>query len=102
MTGEPLQPVLTNTAAVQRSGQINAEHVRIIRRSSTNCPTSSITAPAKPPKLTWPSWPAGCDQKNSVRPLTDWRPISTRTANCRITIGPGAGTSPSVSRTATG
>jgi hypothetical protein len=32
MTGEPLQPVLTNTAAVQRSGQINAEHVRVIRR----------------------------------------------------------------------
>ena len=32
MTGEPLQPVLTNTAAVQRRGQIGAEHVRIIRR----------------------------------------------------------------------
>ena len=32
MTGEPLEPVLTNTAAAQRRGQIGAEHVGIIRR----------------------------------------------------------------------
>ena len=32
MTGEPLAPMLTNTAAAQRRGQIGAEHVQIIRR----------------------------------------------------------------------
>ena len=31
MTAEPLQPVLTNTAAAQRRGPIGAEHVQIIR-----------------------------------------------------------------------
>ncbi|MGZ6780729.1 MAG: HNH endonuclease signature motif containing protein, partial [Mycobacterium sp.] len=32
MTGEPLEPVLTNTAAAQRRGRIGAEHVQIIRK----------------------------------------------------------------------
>ena len=32
MTGEPLEPVLTNTAAAQSRGQIGAEHVKIIRK----------------------------------------------------------------------
>ena len=32
MTGEPLEPVLSNTAAAQRRGEIGAEHVKIIRR----------------------------------------------------------------------
>lgn len=32
MTGEPLEPVLTNTASAQRRGYIGAEHVQIIRK----------------------------------------------------------------------
>ncbi|MFY9922410.1 MAG: DUF222 domain-containing protein, partial [Mycobacterium sp.] len=32
MTGAPLQPVLTHTAAAQRRGEIGAEHVKIIRK----------------------------------------------------------------------
>jgi hypothetical protein len=31
LTGEPLEPVLAGTAAAQRDGQLNREHVRIIR-----------------------------------------------------------------------
>ena len=32
ITGEPLEPVLSHTAAAQRRGDIGAEHVKIIRR----------------------------------------------------------------------
>ncbi len=32
MTGEPLEPMLTHTAAAQHRGQIGAEHVKIIRQ----------------------------------------------------------------------
>jgi hypothetical protein len=32
LTGEPLEPVLSNTAAAQRRGQIGAEHVKTIRK----------------------------------------------------------------------
>jgi Domain of unknown function (DUF222) len=32
LTGEPLEPVLSNTAAAQARGDIGAEHVKIIRR----------------------------------------------------------------------
>jgi hypothetical protein len=32
ITGEPLEPVLTNTAAAQHRGKIGAEHVRIIQK----------------------------------------------------------------------
>jgi hypothetical protein len=38
MTGEPLQPVLSNTSAAQQRGLIGAEHVRIIRRFFTKLP----------------------------------------------------------------
>jgi hypothetical protein len=31
LTGQPLEPVLAGTAAAQRDGQLNGEHVRIIR-----------------------------------------------------------------------
>ena len=39
MTGEPLEPMLTHTAAAQRRGQIGAEHVRIIRRFFDQLPS---------------------------------------------------------------
>jgi hypothetical protein len=40
MTGEPLQPVLPNTAAAQAAGTIGAEHVRIIRRFFADLPAA--------------------------------------------------------------
>jgi hypothetical protein len=38
MTGEPLEPMLSNTAAAQCRGQIGFEHVKIIRRFFTKLP----------------------------------------------------------------
>ena len=38
MTGEPLEPVLSNTAAAQRRGQIGPEHVQIIRQFFAKLP----------------------------------------------------------------
>jgi uncharacterized protein DUF222 len=38
MTGEPLAPVLSHTAAAQRRGLLGAEHVRIIRRFLAKLP----------------------------------------------------------------
>ena len=59
MTGEPLEPVLSNTAAAQLRGQIGAEHVKIIRQFFENCPTSSTSTPVKPPKPIWPRLACG-------------------------------------------
>ena len=95
MTGEPLQPVLTNTcysfvddkrvihvASVHEFADNNyravagSGGVSPARSTPNTCgsfavlrPTARLRRlrPAKPPKLTWPSWPAGCDPKNSVR-----------------------------------
>ena len=38
MTGEPLEPVLSHTAAAQERGLIGAEHVKIIRKFFTKLP----------------------------------------------------------------
>lgn len=38
MTGEPLEPILTNTATAQRRGEIGAEHVKIIRKFFNQLP----------------------------------------------------------------
>ncbi len=40
MTGEPLQPLLPNTAAAQAAGTIGAQHVRIIRRFFADLPNA--------------------------------------------------------------
>jgi Domain of unknown function (DUF222) len=40
MTGEPLQPLLPNTAAAQAAGTIGDEHVRIIRRFFADLPNA--------------------------------------------------------------
>jgi len=40
LTGEPLPPILTGTAAAQRAGKIGAGHVRVIRRFLHQLPNS--------------------------------------------------------------
>ena len=40
LTGQPLAPVLAATAAAQAAGQLNAEHVAIIRRFFTDLPAA--------------------------------------------------------------
>ncbi len=40
LTGEPLPPLLTGTAAAQRDGTIGAGHVRVIRRFFTQLPSA--------------------------------------------------------------
>ncbi len=40
ITGQPLEPVLTRTAAAQAAGRLNAEHVAIIRKFFTDLPAA--------------------------------------------------------------
>ena len=87
LTGEPLPPVLTGTAAAQRAGTIGAGHVRVIRRFLHQLPNSPTSGPARKPKRIWPSWPP------SIAP-TIWR---SSPSSCPRTSTP---TAPTPTRTA--
>ena len=57
LTGEPLAPVLTATAAAQREGKIGATHVRSSAPSCAGCPMPWTSRPGRKPKHIWPGWP---------------------------------------------
>lgn len=57
LSGQPLAPQLTATAAAQRDGQIGEAQVRVIRDFFITCPSRSTAQPARKPKPIWPGWP---------------------------------------------
>jgi Domain of unknown function (DUF222) len=89
LTGEPLDPLLSHTAAAQQRGRIGAEHVKTIRKFFKNLPDFVDFATRDAAEAQLAELPVGCRLRSCARPLTGWRPPSIKTATSRRRIGPG-------------
>ncbi len=73
LSGEPLAPRLSATAAAQRDGQLGDGASKSSATFSPSCPPRSTRAPGKPPTPTWPPKPAAIAPTNWPNtPTASW------------------------------
>lgn len=71
LTGQPLPPLLANTAAAQAEGRIGEEHIQIIYKTQQETARVDPTgSPTIKPNTPWPSSPAPWIPSNSRPPPT--------------------------------
>jgi uncharacterized protein DUF222 len=102
LTGEPLAPLLSHTAAAQCRGQIGAEHVKIIRKFFEELPgfVDHDTREAAEAQLA--ELACGLPPEELRAAANQLAATWIKTASCPTRIGPGAASSPWVTNRPTG
>ncbi|OOK71800.1 hypothetical protein BZL30_5730 [Mycobacterium kansasii] len=101
LTGEPLAPQLSATAAAQRDGLIGDGHVRVIRGFLAHLPAEVDLPTREAPTPTWPAKPAAIAATSWPSTRSASWTGSTPTGNCASRSGPASAASPSAGRNTT-
>jgi hypothetical protein len=72
-SGQAQAPLLAKTAAAQAAGSIGAEHVGILRGSSSSCRVGSITRPGSSARPRWCGSRSVWVLRSWARPRRGWR-----------------------------